>query len=224
MKLLAAATTLLVSCGAPTTTAPEEEEPTPPPAPTIRVTAIGDSITAGSPAFLGGWRAQLKVWAPNLEFVGSQSSVGLHEGYSGANVSPFGLLYDYALPNVDVYQPQLILLTVGTNDITGGIEDPEATLAFAEILLAKSSVQWVIVATITPRTDEEPWISDTPVYNAGLLALAPGASTGITVYNVGGCLTGADLADQVHPTQAGYLKMAAVWLQAIEAAGVPLGQ
>ena len=210
---------LLVSgCGSAPTPAEESQESVP----TVKVMAVGDSITQGSPALLGGWRAQLKVWAPNLEFVGSQSDVGLHEGYSGANVSPFGLLYDFALPNVDVYQPELILLSVGTNDITGGIEDPEATLAFAELLLARPSVTKVIIGTIPLRTDEEPWISDTPVYNAGLLALDLPA--GIYVYPVSGGLVANDLVDQLHPTQAGYLKMAAVWLQAIEAAGVPLGQ
>ncbi|TDC80420.1 SGNH/GDSL hydrolase family protein [Streptomyces hainanensis] len=189
----------------------------------VRVMPLGDSITDGFNV-PGGYRIglweRLVAGGQTVDFVGSMSNgpgnLGDrdHEGHSGwtiagidANVSRW----------LTTYQPQTILLHIGTNDIYGS--DPGGAPARLRTLVNRITSQlpqaYLFLATITPL----------PAFDAGVRAFnaaVPGivrdqANAGRRVHLVDmyAALTNADIADGVHPNATGYNKMAAAWYNAL---------
>lgn len=203
----------------PTTTKPKQ---------TVKVMPLGDSITDGV-NMAGGYR--IKLWNSiitsglTVDFVGSMSngpsSLGdkNHEGHSGYRIDQIDSNINSWM---DKYQPQIVLLHIGTNDITQNYNlnnAPDRIISLIDKICAKlPSGGKLYVAKIIPlfTTDYNNKIST--INQKVASSIQSKASQGKPVYSVdmNSALTGSDLADGVHPNQNGYNKMADVWFKAIK--------
>lgn len=205
-----------------------------------KVLPLGDSITHGvQSSDNAGYRSQLFKLAvaanQKLTFTGSQSSgpdqvsgktfPKSHEGHDGWTVDPgyskYGsggissLIPSPALSTV----PNIILLMIGTNDITS-TNSPGTTADRLDGLLGKlvqaAPNALIVVARITPVGYDS---ADLTNYNAKIPGLIQARVT------KGQHLIGVDMSkmptsglasDRVHPNDQGYAYMANVWYEAIK--------
>lgn len=165
-----------------------------------------------------------------------------HEGHSGFTIArepgiPAGNLTDriplYLGPTVN---PDVILLMIGSNDINFNYRasgapdrlDHLISLISDPILGAKPNAK-LIVASIPPINDGDPTYQSTPTdFDRNLRAMAFNAAIpcivaahrargeGVFFLDMNSQMTIADLADGLHPTMAGYHKMADAWYGKIQ--------
>ena len=199
------------------------------------VLPLGDSITNGDAA-VGGYRTKLYT-----DIAGSTASVMLvgnltgnasttlttagqthHEGHSGYRIDQISTNIDSWLSTIA--NPDYVLLMIGTNDFTQGNEVAKAIerldTLIAKIVAARPNAQ-VLVANLTPRTDNTTLESQIQsLYNPlipGIVARRAALGQNVSFVDMHSALTGADLADGLHPNQTGYDKMADTWFAAMQA-------
>lgn len=209
-----------------------------------RVMPLGDSITDGGTSGAVGYRPPLWHLATgagmSLNFVGSLTGGpdlvdGLpwprkHEGHSGWSIDVVGDvmtgLQAIAADRVTAYQPDVVLLMIGTNDVQLDFELATAPARLSRLLAtiatAKPDVA-VILSTILPTQDGAQNVK-VDAFNASL----PGVVT--AEQNAGHRVALVDahaafvahpnyaselLADKLHPTDAGYAILAAKWFAAL---------
>ncbi len=202
----------------------------------LRVMAVGDSITAGyqniptnsNNGYRGPLYNELISQGDALDFVGSQRHGVMFdpdsEGYYGKRIDEVVALTsgEFAL-----YQPNVVLLHLGTNDLGQGYQvstAPARLGAFIDQIIAADPTVTVIVAQIICNKD--PNIQTlTDSYNAQIPAIVQArANAGKHVFMVSmSALTPTvDLSDNIHPNDGGYQKMADAWdagIQHVIAAG-----
>ncbi|MGK3998431.1 SGNH/GDSL hydrolase family protein [Sorangium sp. So ce1024] len=201
---------------------------------------FGDSITQGFNV-AGGYRAPLFRLAleagRDITFVGSANDYSVpnvngvpfprnHEGHGGWTIegnNGIAQLVGTSIPN---YQPHIITLMIGTNDINGNINVADAPNRLGRLLdsiFARDPNILVVLAQIVPtRTDGTN--NAIMAYNAAMPNLVS------TRVNMGQHIVLVDmytaftsdpnyrqtlLADNLHPNQAGYNRMAEVWFEAL---------
>jgi hypothetical protein len=129
---------------------------------------------------------------------------------------------------LNTYQPQTVLLHIGTNDILQNHDvagAPNRLSALIDRITATAPNAKVFVAQITPLGWPE---GDAAVntYNAaipGIVQSKVNAGKSVYMVDMHSALTAADLDDGVHPTAAGYDKMAAVWYAALQSVPGSIG-
>ena len=196
----------------------------------LRLMPLGDSITRGYKSTTeDGYRAPLYTALKNrgiaLDFVGSQRCGTLLngdvEGYNGYRIDQIAALVNTALAT---YHPNLITLHIGTNDLAQNYQvatAPKRLAALIDQIVADDPKVTILVAQLvcnsTPSVQ-----SLIDAYNAKIPAIVESrAKTGKHVYLVSmKAVTKADLADGLHPNDAGYQKMADAWDAAIQQAVV----
>jgi len=197
-----------------------------------RISPLGDSITEDINA-AGGYRVNLFRLAneagKDITLVGTRSNgpndVGgvpfpkNHEGTSGISIEGLQSTVVEAgkLSRSDV-DPHIILLHIGTNNMYGSHPSgPEVLLPqLLDAIIAECPDALLVVSTLIPLPMNTSGIS---AYNAAIPAIveeraAAGAHI-VLVDQFTGFPT-SELADQVHPTPAGYDRMGQVWFDAIE--------
>jgi lysophospholipase L1-like esterase len=194
-----------------------------------KVMPLGDSITDGYEV-PGGYR--IKLWADivgaskAINFVGSMQSGPPslpdkdHEGHPGWDI----LQIDEISANaIATYQPDIILLHIGTNDIlyTNDLVNAPARLAhLIDTIAATAPKSTLIVASIIPNADAT-MEADVEAYNAAIPGVvAAKAKTGYAVkfLDMHAAVGVGDLyTDGVHPIQSGYDKMADTWFPVLSA-------
>lgn len=210
------------------TPTPSTSTPTPTPVqtpkPTIKIMPLGDSITDGI-TVSGAYRTRLwKNITSNgftVDFVGSMtggpSDLGdkNHEGHSGWRIDQISNNINTWM---DTYKPQIVLLHIGTNDISQKYDLNNAPARLSDLIdkiCAKlPSNGKLYVATIIPIS-----YADVRSYNSQVATVVQNkANQGKPVYLVDmySALTLSDLADGVHPNANGYNKMGDVWYNAIK--------
>jgi len=196
---------------------------------TVRIMPLGNSITYG---YLGdeGYRKDLYLdlvnSGYNVDFVGSLSDgVGFdnnHEGHMGWRADQIrDDVYGWLVAN----PADVILLHIGTNDITDG-QAPSGVVAEAQGILDNID-QWqsdygetvtVILARIILTTNETLNNAIT-TYNNALETMASTRITNgdriITVDMQNALSYPSELSDEFHPTPTGYAIMANVWYDAL---------
>ncbi|GET41624.1 SGNH/GDSL hydrolase family protein [Microseira wollei] len=195
----------------------------------LKIMPLGDSITDGY--FVpGGYRIEL--WNSltkqgyNIEFVGSANNgpdslpSRNHEGHSGWRIDEIRQEIASWLPK---FQPDTILLLIGTNDICQGykIETASDYLArlVGEIFKFAPNVQ-LFIASIPP-IGEATLNLRASLYNRKIEELVQRrqqAGEAIRFVDVYYLLNLNDLPDGVHPNQEGFRKIALAWEKAIVAA------
>ena len=192
----------------------------------IKIMPLGDSITDGY-NFPGGYRInlwkQLSDRGYKVDFVGSLSNGPdslpdkNHEGHSGWRIDQINMYVNFWLQK---YQPDVILLTIGTNDIGQNyqvetaperlknlIDDIFQELPNAEILVA--SIPPIEVAEVDKKVNS---------YNraiASLIERRQKEGDKLRFVDINSALNFDDLEDTVHPNGQGHSKMAKVWEEAL---------
>ncbi|TFH24084.1 hypothetical protein E4G67_02395, partial [Candidatus Bathyarchaeota archaeon] len=187
---------------------------------------LGDSITVGYPG-VDGYRKDLYLnlinSGSNVDFVGSQhSGTGLDDDHEGHNGWEANAIRDNVYGWLEDNSADVVLLHIGTNDIY--LEQDVADIVLEVESILDNIDQWefvygesvtVILARIILNFNDENLKLATMEYNDALeeMALAR-IATGdeiIIVDMENALIYPDDLIDGVHPTPAGYEKMADVW-------------
>ena len=190
----------------------------------LKIMPMGDSITFGYP-ISGGYRQQLLqhlgVGGYQVRMVGrvGNNSTGmaetLHEGWPGKTVE---YLRDSVVDTTLLaYQPDLILLMIGTNNLAWGDktqEDVDNALSAYDSLLAKISTlapsAMVIVSPILPIEGTDLPANFNQALHKRVTALA-GQGRPIAWCSQMSAITLAQMDDGVHPNAGGYKKMGDAW-------------
>lgn len=205
-----------------------------------KILPLGDSITAGEypgdstlDPVPGAYRNQLwnQLVADDLEidFVGSQyndsSNLGdrEHEGHPGWTINQINTLVDDGL--LDTYQPDLILLAIGTNDILRNDDSSTLETELSQLIddiTAEAPDAHLLVASVPPldpSVKSSKKVDTVTAYNkliVDLVAEKSDLGQQVTFVDVGGILSVEDLeSDGIHPTAAGYEQMGKSWYNAI---------
>jgi lysophospholipase L1-like esterase len=193
----------------------------------IRIMPLGDSITQGA-GLTGsdGYRKPLYLVLTNagynFDFVGSQTSGDFpdpnHEGHAGWHADTtgtndiLGQVYNWLTAN----PADIILLHIGTNDITvGGQDANEVSDILDEIDRFSTDIKVILALIINRRT----YSPQTTQFNQNVNNMARNriaAGDDIIIVDMENALNYAtDIADNLHPNDAGYAKMAEVWYDAL---------
>lgn len=187
----------------------------------LRLMPIGDSITAGYRSSTGnGYRGPLYTELINqgdaLDFVGSQRSGVMfdpdNEGYFGDRIDQISGLISGELA---LYQPNVVLLHIGTNDLGQGYQVSTAPSRLAslidQIIAADPGVTVLVAQLICNSTPSVQSLINS--YNSQIPGIVQArVNAGKHVYTVSmSSLTTADLNDGLHPNDGGYQKMADAW-------------
>lgn len=209
----------------------------------LKIMPLGDSITLGyedtdeaaRSGALGGYRRFLYHHLANrgfqFQFVGS-SEAGPSDLPQKANEGHSGWKINDILAGVQQYawvrntKPDVILLHIGTNDFFQNddlVNIPGRLSALLDQLYADAPHAKIIVAKIVPMPVYQHFNAHVADYNNSIgLVVAQKQSLGRAVYvvDMNSVLSNAPgsadfCADQAHPNQQGYAKMAGVWLNAL---------
>ncbi|SHM30105.1 SGNH/GDSL hydrolase family protein [Ruminococcus flavefaciens] len=219
---------------------------------TIKIMPLGDSITYGM-ADEGGYRKYLSYFLQqngysNVDLVGPEGKDSAsfnyngqkvnyddnHAGYSGYTITNlqggwFGQLNgiletmqggDY----IKKYSPDIILLQIGTNDVSNGHLDgsEERLHTLLDYLKEKMPSDGKIFLTTIPDLGNTGWggnsNGDIAKYNELIKKVANDYSSKNVIYaDIHSVIDASkDLADGVHPNAGGYEKMGKYWFEKIE--------
>jgi len=197
----------------------------------VKIMPLGDSITDGA-NIPGGYRVDLEddllSGGIAFDFVGSLSNGPAaladrnHEGHSGWRIDQIDSQVSGWL---STYQPEVVLLLIGTNDI---VQDYQLSTAPARLGALLDRIHQLrpatklIVSSVPPLANASD-NTQAAAYNANVRShvdARAAAGRSISFVDAAAALTVSDLADGIHPTSAGYAKLADVWHPAI---GTALG-
>jgi lysophospholipase L1-like esterase len=210
---------------------------------------LGDSITRGATGSSDetGYRRELffsLVQAGyQLDFVGSQTD-GIpldfdrdHEGHGGFHAKEdgddndiFDKVRDWLIDQQNSGNPtDIVLLHIGTNDITDGGEDANEVSDILDEIYQYDPNTWVIVARIINRVNYSQATAD---FNNSVAAMVQDRiNLGdklllVDMENGAGIIysdqPGGDMADDLHPNDTGYPKMANLWFPAVQQVTQPV--
>ena len=193
----------------------------------LRIMPLGDSITRGSLSTnTNGYRGPLqkKLNTINWDFIGTLADGTMkdpsHQGHSGKMISDIA---SYSLESVGA-RPNLILLHAGTNDVDlqRDIENaPDRLAALVDQLLKRCPDATVLVAQIigSKSADLQARIDRFNDAVAALINSRAKSGKHVALVDMSRILDPSkDLADNKHPNDSGYAKMAEAWFAAIEKA------
>ncbi|MGA5131375.1 GDSL-type esterase/lipase family protein [Streptomyces olivoreticuli] len=186
--------------------------------PRLAVMPLGDSITHGAGSSNGsGYRAEL--WnrlvphTDNLDFVGSQRNGTLpdpdHEGHWGWKIDGLSANIDRWLPAT---KPNVVLLHIGTNDMHDNYQvdtAPQRLGGLIDKITSAAPDMTVLVSSLVPSADAGTQ-KRIERFNAVVPQLvSERQNKGLHVGYVDmSAVTTRDLADDLHPKDSGYVKMA----------------
>lgn len=194
----------------------------------LRLMPLGDSITDGYRSTTGnGYRGPLSdalIKQGNvLDFVGGQRSGVMsdpdNEGHSGYRIDQIAAFINEKLA---LYQPNVILLDIGTNDMGQNYQVSTAPARLASLIdqiIAADPTATLLVGQLicnsTPsvQTSINSYNSQLP----GIVQARAKAGKHISLVSMS-ALTTADLKDGLHPNDGGYQKMADAWDAGIQQA------
>ncbi|MET9697815.1 ricin-type beta-trefoil lectin domain protein [Streptomyces sp. NPDC006529] len=194
----------------------------------LRVMPMGDSITWGVGSSTdNGYRnalwSKLAADGHPLDFVGTLRGGSMadpdNEGHQGYRIHQVAELADASLTR---YRPNVVTLMIGTNDLAGSYQvstAPARLKSLVNQITADVPDATVLVASLVVSTSgaEEQFRA---AYNQAIPQIVSEAqSAGKHVAYVDmSSLTTADLADALHPNDAGYEKMADAFHRGIRTA------
>jgi lysophospholipase L1-like esterase len=181
----------------------------------IKIMPLGDSITFGSPEpGYGGYRHLLGTLLINdgytIDFVGSRQN---NEGHPGWTIPQIKNGID-SRGWLETYQPDIILLHIGTNDIRQGnaASAPADLSALLDDILTRLPQTHVIVAQIVPFRR-----GPAPAHQSAILGIVASKGPRVSLVDMQNILSPSDYEEGIHPNAGGYDKMAHAWEPAIRA-------
>lgn len=211
-----AALLALAGCSPVHTAPPPKPTPTATVRPALRIMPLGDSITQGVGSSTGaGYRQRLQelLRARQVDFVGSQHGGAVadpdHEGHSGYMIDQLGAGIDGWLTAA---KPDVVLLHAGINDLDRGPNKAHAAdrlIALADRITADQPKATVLVLGLIPTTGGLE--GETQAFNTRL-----SSATGHQYRYVDPpALTPDEMADRLHPSDAGYQRIGAALYDAM---------
>ncbi|KAJ8111527.1 hypothetical protein ONZ43_g5602 [Nemania bipapillata] len=159
----------------------------------------------------------------NVDFVGSVQSGNMadrdHEGHRGFIIDEINTASD-----VGIYTaPNIVLLHAGTNDMNKDVDvgnAPERLENLINKIFEHSSHAAVFVCQIIPSTTTATQTRINAFNDAipGVVSKYVNAGKNVTMVSMNKALTTADLKDNLHPNDGGYVKMADAYYAAIKEA------
>ena len=210
-------------------------------APPIRIMPLGDSLTQGHsnlPNVQGGYRNELysllTAAGYQVDFIGNRTDSNNpalpdvnHQGVPGACINDLRSAIGVWLK--ELADPDVILLEIGTNDITagGGLADTQDRLRglIADLAITRPYAK-IIVASLLRRTDNAGSEALQIQFNQtipSIVAEQVALGRQVSFVDMHEVLQAGDLFDGVHPYPAGYAKMGACWSSAVTSVITPLG-
>ena len=196
----------------------------------MKILAFGDSLTEGerTPAFWGShdpgtpgvaMSYPFKLWTILTTTYTAQTIQIFNGGRGGEKVATSGARERFA-DSIRTYQPQLIILMHGANDILEPTTDRVIIVNALEELIADAQARGVTVflSTLPPQFDgfgREVAADRVPRLNDDLRRMA--SAKGVTLVDVFPHITREMSSDGLHLTQAGNQKLADVYYEAIKA-------
>ncbi len=204
---------------------------------TVNIMPLGDSITNGiygngaTSDGKGGYRYPLWQKAAasgwKTKSVGSRTDTkvgvtpfdslhGTHEGHNGYRID---MISDQIVAWQNTYQPDVVLLHIGTNDMNLNYSTataPDRLAGLVDKILARPYTHLFLASIITSKNKD--LNVKIAAYNTAVKALVDQkAAQGKHIHyvNINPALTTADLSDTLHPNDVGYSKMADVWYAAL---------
>lgn len=190
----------------------------------VRIMPLGDSITDGYHV-PGGYRTGLwqrfAAVGKAVDFTGSgyggPGSLGDrdHEGHSSWRIRDI----DTMIPGwLRASAPRTVLLQIGTNDVNAN-EDvdnaPARMSSLIDTIRSHAPAVELFVAQITPLRDPEAE-ARVQTFNAALAGIVALKGPHTHLVDMHSALSASDIADGIHPTAAGYDKMAVRWYDAMQ--------
>jgi lysophospholipase L1-like esterase len=198
----------------------------------VKIMPLGDSITYGvgstnynsyrKPLYLS-----LTAAGYNFDFVGGQTAGDFadpnHEGHNGWHADgcplpypPFGDILDHVYEWLIANPADIILLHIGTNDITyGGQDANEVNDILNEIDRYEADSNEAVTVILALIINRKTHNADTTLFNIDVNNMAQSriiSGDDIIVVDMESALNYAtDMGDNLHPNDAGYAKMANVW-------------
>jgi lysophospholipase L1-like esterase len=201
----------------------------------VRVMPLGDSITEGTQV-PGGYRIglwqRLSAGGYRVDFVGTQSNGPAvlgdhdHEGHPGWRIDQIDANITGWLATA---APRTVLLHIGTNDVLQNFNlagAPGRLSTLIDHITAGAPAADVFVATIIPLASAGQEAA-ARTFNAaipGIVQSKVNSGKRVHLVDMHAALTTADLTDGIHPTAAGYDKMAATWYAAMRAVPGSIGE
>jgi pectate lyase/lysophospholipase L1-like esterase len=194
----------------------------------VEIMPLGDSITCGvGTTPYNGYRKPLynKLTAAgySFNFVGSQTDGNFpdphHEGYIGWHADApgttndiLGQVYNWLTAN----PAGIVLLHIGTNDITSGGQDVNEINSILDEIDRFSTDIKVILALIINRAPHSPATTQFNIDVNNMAQNRIAAGDDIIIVNMESALNYAtDMSDDKHPNNSGYTKMADMWFNAL---------
>ena len=191
----------------------------------VKVMPLGDSITYGTGSSNGGGY-RLPLWndllaqGANIHFVGSQQNGP--GTFDTANEGHPGWRIDQISANIvnwlQTYQPQIVLLHIGTNDIKQNYDVANAPTRLAGLIDQITTTDpnaTVVVAQILPISGS---ITQTVTYNnsiPGIVQSRAAQGKHVQYVDMYDAVSVNLLPDGIHPGDPGYSLMATVWDDAL---------
>lgn len=193
---------------------------------TLRLMPLGDSITAGykssdNNGYRGALYDLLVAQGHHTDFVGSVRGGSAFdpdgEGHSGARIDQVASQLDGYLAT---YQPNIVTLHIGSNDLNGGYEvstAPDRLASMIDQILNDVPGVTVVVSQLILNSNATTQ-SRITAYNSQIPTIVQTrADAGKHVYMINmSTLTLGDLQDGLHPNDGGYRKMADAWNAGIQ--------
>lgn len=197
----------------------------PPPGGPIRIMPLGDSLTDGFNVN-GGYRIDLWTLLAahhRVDFVGSRHNgvPGLadkdHEGHPGWRIDE---LASGATPWLCAYRPQIVLLLIGTNDMTQNFDVGGAPSRLSALIdqIRLDVPDAAIVVSSVPRTRDAVTLARIQAYNVQTPGIVASKGSKVGYVDAFAAIEPSHLAaDGTHLTHNGYGKLAAVWYPPVRA-------
>ncbi|MCM2387199.1 FG-GAP-like repeat-containing protein [Streptomyces albipurpureus] len=191
----------------------------------IKGMPLGDSITYGYNSSTGdGYRGVFwddirlsSVMKRSQDFVGTRRSGRMadpdHEGHPGWRIDQIAEIADCSVP---AHRPNVITLHAGTNDLNQNYQVDTAPARLGQLIdqiLLDAPETTVLVATLVPskKPEVQPRIVEFNRQVRALVAQRRDSGEHVLLADTS-AVTTADLADQLHPNDNGYRKIAAAFL------------
>jgi len=204
--------------------------------PALRLMPVGDSITHGYRSTTDdGYRKYLRASLVNdgfkTDFVGEAKCGTMYDNYNeGFSGYTIGAIDSFVGSPIGKFQPNIITLMLGTNDMVFNVDLPNAPARLSKLLddiYSNDPSVTVLVGTIIPSLD--PVVeARIPAFNQALPGVVQGQvgkGRNVVLVDMSSFTTG-DLypGDLLHPGDSGYEKIAGLWHTAIQQESTKLSQ